>query len=122
MEESERPPLSTKTVHLKDLNLDYFDYKKRPKMPQAKGAKRAGSFQEVNLGFSEEMAVEEAKRCFNCGVCNLCDNCYIFCPDVAILKQGEDGPNVIDYEHCKGCGICMEECPRDVIVMEEEGR
>ncbi len=121
-EESERAPWSAKTVRLKDLNLDYFEYKKRLKMPKAKASRRTGSFEEVNLGFSEEMAVEEAKRCFNCGVCNLCDNCYIFCPDVAIHKRGEDDLHEIDYEHCKGCGICMEECPRDVIVMEEEGR
>jgi NADPH-dependent glutamate synthase beta subunit-like oxidoreductase len=121
-EESERVRLSSKTVRLKDLNLDYFDYKKRKKMPKAQISKRLGSFEEVNLGFSEETAREEANRCFNCGVCNLCDNCYIFCPDVAIHKQGEDELNVIDYDHCKGCAICMEECPRDVIVMEEEGR
>jgi len=119
-EENERVPLSSKTVRLKDLNLDYFDYKKRKKMPQAQTSKRLGSFEEVNLGLSEETAREEANRCFNCGVCNLCDNCYIFCPDVAIQKQGEDGPNVIDYDHCKGCGICVEECPRDALVMEEE--
>jgi 2-oxoacid:acceptor oxidoreductase delta subunit (pyruvate/2-ketoisovalerate family) len=118
--ENERVPLSSKTVLLKDLNLDYFDYKKRKKMLKAQTSKRLGSFEEVNLGFSEETAREEANRCFNCGVCNLCDNCYIFCPDVAILKQGEDGPNVIDYDHCKGCGICVEECPRDALVMEEE--
>lgn len=121
-EESLRLPLSSKTVSLKDLNLDYFDYKKRRKMPKAPLSKRLGSFAEVNLGFSEETAVEEAQRCFNCGVCNLCDNCYIFCPDVAILKQGEEEPNVIDYDHCKGCGICVEECPRDALVMEEEGK
>jgi len=119
-EEGERVPLSGKTVLLKDLNLDYFEYKKRPKMPKAKVSKRIGSFEEVNLGFSEDTAVEEAQRCFNCGVCNLCDNCYIFCPDVAIRK--ENGNNVIDYDHCKGCGICVEECPRDAMVMEEEGR
>ena len=119
-EESERVPLSSKTVHLKDLNLDYFEYKKRKKMPKAQTSKRLGSFEEVNLSLSEETAREEANRCFNCGVCNLCDNCYIFCPDVAIQKQGEDGPNVIDYDHCKGCGICVEECPRDALVMEEE--
>jgi len=119
-EESERVPLSSKTVHLKDLNLDYFEYKKRKKMPKTQTSKRLGSFEEVNLSLSEETAREEANRCFNCGVCNLCDNCYIFCPDVAIQKQGEDGPNVIDYDHCKGCGICVEECPRDALVMEEE--
>jgi NADPH-dependent glutamate synthase beta subunit-like oxidoreductase/Pyruvate/2-oxoacid:ferredoxin oxidoreductase delta subunit len=121
-EESKRLPRGSKTVRLKDLNLDYFEYQKRPKMPKAKLLRRTGSFGEVNLGFSEDTAVGEAKRCFNCGVCNLCDNCYIFCPDVAIHKRGEDELNEIDYDHCKGCGICMEECPRDVVVMEEEGR
>jgi Pyruvate/2-oxoacid:ferredoxin oxidoreductase delta subunit len=39
---------------------------------------------------------------------------------VAIRK--ENGNNVIDYDHCKGCGICVEECPRDAMVMEEERR
>ena len=26
----------------------------------------------------------------------------------------------IDYDYCKGCGICAEECPADAIVMERE--
>jgi len=119
-EEEQRVPVSSRTVRLKDLNLDYFEYKKRPKMPKVPPAKRLGSFQEVNLGFTEEAAIEAANRCFNCGVCNLCDNCYIFCPDVAIRK--EEGRNVVDYDYCKGCGICVEECPRDAMVMEEEGK
>jgi Pyruvate/2-oxoacid:ferredoxin oxidoreductase delta subunit len=119
-DEKERSPVSAKTVHLKDLNLDYFEPKKKKKITRLSMGKRQGTFEEVNLGFSEETALAEAQRCFNCGVCNLCDNCYIFCPDVAIRK--EDGSNVIDYDHCKGCGICVEECPRDAMVMEEEGR
>ena len=119
-DEKERLPVHSPTVRLKDLNLDYFDYKKRPRMPKVQVAKRIGSFEEVNLGLSGETAVEEARRCFHCGVCNLCDNCYILCPDVAILKPGEDRPNIVDYDHCKGCGICVEECPRDAMVMEEE--
>jgi len=119
-DEKERPALSPKTVLLKDLNLDYFEPKKRKKITRLPMGKRQGTFEEVNLGFPEETALAEAKRCFNCGVCNLCDNCYIFCPDVAIRK--ENGNNVIDYDHCKGCGICVEECPRDAMVMEEERR
>jgi len=119
-DEKERPALSPKTVLLKDLNLDYFEPKNRKKITRLPMGKRQGTFEEVNLGFPEETALAEAKRCFNCGVCNLCDNCYIFCPDVAIRK--ENGNNVIDYDHCKGCGICVEECPRDAMVMEEERR
>ena len=119
-DEKDRPPLSPKTVLMKDLNLDYFEHKKRKKSTRLPMGKRQGTFEEVNLGFSGETALAEAQRCFNCGICNLCDNCYIFCPDVAIRKENEN--NVIDYDHCKGCGICVEECPRDAMVMEEEGR
>ncbi len=121
-EEHERVPFSTRTVCFKDLNQDYFEHQKRRKGSKIKVGKRGSSFEEVNVGFPEETAVVEAGRCFNCGVCNLCDNCYIFCPDLAVQKQGEDEPNLIDYDHCKGCGICVEECPRHALVMEEEKR
>lgn len=114
-------PLSVpRTVLLKDLNVDYFEPRKRAKAPKAPISRRINSFEEVNLGFSEEGALEEAGRCFNCGVCNLCDNCYIFCPDAAITRSEDDDSNTVNYDYCKGCGICVEECPRDAIVMEEE--
>jgi len=42
--------------------------------------------------------------------CIHCLTCWISCPDSSILV--EDGKVVgIDYEHCKGCGICAEVCP-----------
>ena len=114
-------PLSVpRTVLLKDLNVDYFESRKRSKAPKGPISRRINSFEEVNLGFSEEAALEEAGRCFNCGVCNLCDNCYIFCPDAAITRSEDDNSNTVNYDYCKGCGICVEECPRDAIVMEEE--
>ncbi|GAF72784.1 unnamed protein product, partial [marine sediment metagenome] len=42
--------------------------------------------------------------------CTSCLRCWILCPDSAIIV--EDGKVVgIDYNHCKGCGICARECP-----------
>lgn len=110
----------TGVVWFEDLNPDHFVSKKRAVMPKLDSSIRTDNFDEVNLGLAETMGVEEAGRCFNCGECNRCDNCLIFCPDVAILRK-TDGYQ-IDYDHCKGCGICAEECPRGYISLEEERR
>jgi pyruvate ferredoxin oxidoreductase delta subunit len=42
--------------------------------------------------------------------CIQCYRCWIFCPDNAIIVR--DGRVVgVDYDFCKGCGICAKECP-----------
>ena len=46
-----------------------------------------------------------------------CFICWAVCPDGVISKTV---PPVIDLEYCKGCGICVEECPVDAIKMETE--
>ncbi len=52
------------------------------------------------------------------GKCTKCLICWIYCPDMAV-KRIDDGVE-IDYEYCKGCGICAAECPVKAIRMEEE--
>ena len=47
--------------------------------------------------------------------CIDCDNCMIFCPDGSLNQ-----PHDIDYDFCKGCGICANECPSDAIEMVKE--
>lgn len=43
--------------------------------------------------------------------CVHCLTCWVYCPDCSI--KVEDGKVTgIDYDHCKGCGICARECPR----------
>jgi 2-oxoacid:acceptor oxidoreductase delta subunit (pyruvate/2-ketoisovalerate family) len=79
-------------------------------------------FTEVNPGLGPLEALAEARRCFNCAVCNECELCVIFCPDVAITRQGGGTGFDIDLDHCKGCGVCAMECPRGAIVMTREGR
>jgi Pyruvate/2-oxoacid:ferredoxin oxidoreductase delta subunit len=72
---------------------------------------------EVNGGWDEAQVRAEATRCFNCGVCTGCDNCVVFCPDVAIRKNQEPYTYDVLDRYCKGCGICALECPRHVITM-----
>ena len=57
-------------------------------------------------------------RCFTCGHCVGCDNCFIFCPDMAVSRV--DGGYRISTDHCKGCGLCIEECPRGSLHMVSE--
>ncbi len=48
--------------------------------------------------------------------CNRCWwVCSTFCPDGAIHVDA-DGTPVIDYDHCKGCMICVAQCPPHAIV------
>ena len=108
-------------VKYEDLNLAYFEPKEATKMKTLTTEKRLRGFTEINLGLSEEEAKREAERCFTCGICDGCGNCWVFCPDVAI-SQLEEAKFEVDYDYCKGCGVCAEECPRYVISIEEERR
>jgi 2-oxoacid:acceptor oxidoreductase delta subunit (pyruvate/2-ketoisovalerate family) len=50
-------------------------------------------------------------------LCNECSLCWIYCPEGAITR-GSDGL-IVDYEDCRGCGLCAHECSRQAISMVE---
>ncbi len=50
------------------------------------------------------------KPIFNKDYCIDCQFCWIFCPDMSIISRDKKMIGV-DYDHCKGCGICVEVCP-----------
>jgi 2-oxoacid:acceptor oxidoreductase gamma subunit (pyruvate/2-ketoisovalerate family) len=78
-------------------------------------AQRRQGFDESNLGLD---GPEEALRCFSCGHCTHCDTCLVYCPDGVILRT-IDGYR-IDPEYCKGCGMCVAECPRSALEMVDK--
>lgn len=51
--------------------------------------------------------------------CTQCLICFIYCPDSSIIVK-DDKVTDFDLLHCKGCGICAEECPVDAIEMVDE--
>lgn len=53
------------------------------------------------------------------GKCNCCLVCWVYCPDGAIIRDGE--MLTVDLDYCKGCGICASECRRGAIAMRGEG-
>ena len=88
--------------------------------PSLEGPRRASTFDEVVQGLDEETAKFEARRCMSCGNCFGCDNCFGVCPDNAVKKTGIGKGYAIDYDYCKGCGVCVAECPCGSITMVPE--
>lgn len=109
-------------VTFEELNMDYFEHSKRQKESKLTLKERVKGFGEVTSTLTERSALEEAERCFSCGTCDECENCYVFCPDASILKGAERLSHQVDYDFCKGCGICFSECPRGVISLKEEAK
>ena len=50
--------------------------------------------------------------------CTKCLQCVTYCPDGAIHWHKEKGDIEFDYNMCKGCGICANECPTKAITMQ----
>jgi len=103
------------------LNTWYYSDAPREHQPELEAARRTTGFEEVVGGLAPDNALFEARRCLSCGNCFSCDNCYGVCPDNAVIKLGAPGERYeIDYDYCKGCGICVEECPCGAIEMIPE--
>jgi len=108
-----RPEDPVEVMPYEKLNPAYFRHAPRIEAPLAPAAeRRASQVTEVTLAYSREQAVAEADRCMSCGVCNGCDNCYIVCPDVSVMRDTrQNGHYSIRTHYCKGCLVCVQECP-----------
>ena len=120
-----RHPAQHELASFDKLNAWYYADAPRAEQPKLEIERRRGTFEEVVKGLDESNALYEARRCMSCGNCFSCDNCYGVCPDNAVLKLSEAADaNVngyqIDLDFCKGCGLCVAECPCGAIEMVPE--
>ena len=106
------------TVGYDRINPAYQDRHGRNYQDAAPVAERLQSFAEVQQPLTADAAMSEAGRCFSCGTCTFCDNCYYYCPDMAITKLDTGYAVLSDY--CKGCGLCVAECPTGSIHMTKD--
>ena len=102
------------------LNAWYYSDAPKTVRPMLDLARRTSTFDEVVHGLDETNALFEARRCLSCGNCFECDNCYGVCPDNAVIKLGPGKRFEFNYDYCKGCGICVSECPCGAIKMIPE--
>lgn len=117
-EERPKHPLAA----FESLNPWYYSDAPKTVQPQLDLIRRRSSFDEVVGGLDESNALFEARRCLSCGNCFECDNCYGMCPDNAVIKLGPGKRFAFNYDYCKGCGLCAEECPCGAIDMVAEAR
>ena len=112
-------PASTKTVI------------KRPTMDMLNMDRRRTTFQQVELGYTENMVREEARRCLRCDICRRCGKCVEVCRDkmgISALELGYldfDHPGHTDLrvteERCIACGACAANCPNEAMKIEDRG-
>jgi Pyruvate/2-oxoacid:ferredoxin oxidoreductase delta subunit len=118
--ETLREPDRHELAAFEHLNTWYYADAPKTERPRLEFARRTSTFDEVVGGLDETNALFEARRCMSCGNCFECDNCFGVCPDNAVTKLGPGKRYEFDYDYCKGCGICVVECPCGAIVMEPE--
>jgi 2-oxoacid:acceptor oxidoreductase delta subunit (pyruvate/2-ketoisovalerate family) len=102
------------------LNTWYYTDADQTVQPSLDLIRRQTTFEEVSGGLDETNALFEARRCLSCGNCFECDNCYGVCPDNAVIKLGPGKRFEFNYDFCKGCGLCVAECPCGAIQMVPE--
>ncbi len=114
----ERRSRNAQIVSNDQIVMDYFRTAPRVTPASLDAGRRRRSFAEIESALSSDAAQEEAARCFNCGTCNACDYCRLYCPEMAV--KVEKAQRSIDMDYCKGCGVCVTECPRNAMALEEE--
>ena len=74
----------------------------------------AGYLVTKNAGWRNIRPVVSAEKCKGCL------QCYLYCPDGVISRDEKSGKVKIDYDFCKGCGICAKICKFEAVKMEAE--
>jgi len=103
---------------------------KRSQSRMLSAKQREGNFRQVDLGLSDEMALNEAKRCLRCDRCHGDGLCQFVCTELGIhaiqlslMKEGKrlayfDYANT--HEKCIACGACAIACPHGCIEVKDE--
>jgi NADPH-dependent glutamate synthase beta subunit-like oxidoreductase len=66
---------------------------------------------EIEQGFSQEEALEEARRCMSCGMCMDCESCWMYCTNNCFVRLPKGEHYSVKMELCNGCKKCAEGCP-----------
>lgn len=114
-----QPPV---LANLLDTTIENIKRQPRQKVPVLSVEKRITNVRQIELGYTEQLAIQESRRCLSCGLgaelvrekCSICLTCVRVCPyHVPVVTA----PGTVDIrtEQCQSCGICPGECPAKAI-------
>lgn len=69
---------------------------------------------EPTATITEEEFLAEIGRCFSCGLCMGCQQCWMYCTAMSFTKVLNPQPGIyytLSLEECEECGKCIEVCP-----------
>ncbi|MCF8127964.1 MAG: FAD-dependent oxidoreductase [Deltaproteobacteria bacterium] len=132
------PQPKMRTVPVRRARADFLEVPastkmmlQRPRMPMLNDERRRVTFQQVELGYTENTVREEARRCLRCDVCIRCGTCMDICRNkmgIDALQFGYlnfDHQEPTDFrvtaERCILCGACAANCPTEAITMKDLG-
>ncbi len=102
--------------------------RQRSEMPERDAGERRGSYRQIELGLTDEMAHAEAARCLRCDLCVGCGLCELVCSEMGpeALRMVETPASRLAFDdfarparHCVGCGACAQVCPTGAIRVED---
>lgn len=98
-----------------DIKPDHYDAIARAQIPATPVALRlAHPDTEVHETMGADVFFAEASRCYSCGSCFGCEQCFMFCNPGGYTRRRRPQPGAyfeLDLTACEGCRKCVELCP-----------
>lgn len=114
------------------IKMNYHEkaFIQRQEIPLIDLDRRMNTFDQVEIGLDEKAALQEARRCMRCDVCERCGKCVDVCSEklgysgIEFYHAGESSLILKDYVHglpyCIGCGTCVNICPTGALQIEDK--
>lgn len=123
-EEVDIPDWTENVATYPTIKTRYFGQESRVRLDKLPFEERIGNFKEIDQPLADEVAMEKAQRCWNCGICIQCDWCRDY-SNTAILKltvPWNPGKTSHFYKFIKekvdwSCRDSVEGCPRNAMAL-----
>lgn len=69
---------------------------------------------ELTATITEEQFLDEVGRCYSCGLCMGCEQCWMYCTAMSFTRVANPQPGEyfsLSLDECEECGKCIEVCP-----------